>query len=110
MSKYLLTTAIVGCLASSPVLADPSLMLGMSFSFEKSSPSKWGITGQVLSDNRPNTWVAAAGATYYPKSNTWGFNVGGGYAFKRNAIILTYDFLNEDLHLSAGWANLEALS
>lgn len=106
MKKYLVTTAIVGCLATSSALADPTYMLGVGVTFGGSKGSQVGVTAQALSTNQKNSWTGAAGVTYFPGFNGWGLNIGGGYNFNSETVTLTYDFLNQGAQLSAGWASL----
>lgn len=109
MNKYLITTAIVGCLASTPVFAGPALMLGLSYTFGGQQSSQMGITGRILSDSSQNTFVGVAGVTYFPATDAWGLDAGVGYNFDNMSINLSYDFLNQGIQVSGGWADLDAL-
>jgi len=104
-----MTTAIVGCLAAAPAFAEPALMLGLSYTFGGQQSSQMGITARALSDNSQNTLVGVAGVTYFPWTNAWGVDAGIGYNFDNMSINLSYDFLNEGIQVSGGWADLDAL-
>jgi len=106
MKKYLMTTAIVGCLASAPAVADPTVMIGLSWSFGGAQSGQMGISGRILSDNRADNFVAGIGATYYFGSQEFGVDLGIGYNVGNTPIILSYDFINENVLLSAGWADM----
>lgn len=108
MRKLYVTTALAGSLLASPVLADPSFMLGVSVNFGGSQSGQVGVTAKVLSDNVRDAFVGVAGVTYFPQSNAWGVDAGVGYNFDNSTVALSYDFLNQGLNLSAGWADLES--
>lgn len=106
MKKYLMSTAIVGCFTAFPALADPTVMIGLSWSFGGAQSGQMGISGRILSDNRADTFVAGIGATYYFGSQDFGIDAGIGYNVGNVPFVLSYDFLNENLLLSAGWAEM----
>jgi hypothetical protein len=106
MKKYLMTTAIVGCLAAVPAAADPTVMFGLSWTFGGAQSGQLGISGRILSDNRADTFVVGAGVTYYLGSQEFGIDAGIGYNVGNTPIVLSYDFINENMLLSAGWADM----
>ena len=108
MKKFLSTTAIVGCMVATPALADPTVMLGLSINFGGAQSNQVGITGKVLTDNKQDTVIGAAGVTYFPGTGAWGVDAGLGYNFDDTTATLTYDFVNQGAQLAAGWADLEA--
>jgi hypothetical protein len=110
MKKYLATTAIAGCLLAVPAYADPTFMLGVTTSFGGSVPGQVGISARILSDNSNDSFTGVAGVTYFPTSNNWGLDAGIGYNFNKNTTAaMSYDFLNNGVQLSAGWADLEVV-
>lgn len=108
MKHLLLSTALAGSLASAPAFADPTAMIGVSFTFGGSQAGQLGISGRILSDDRRDVWVGAIGLTYYPGTNDFGFDAGVGYNFGNTPLTLTYDFMNEGLQVGLGWADLQS--
>jgi hypothetical protein len=107
MKKLLLSTAIVGSFAAAPAFSDPTLMIGLSWSFGGGAQGgQLGISGRILSDNRRDEWVGAIGGTYYLGSGEFGADVGFGYNFSNTPMTLSYDFLNNQALLGLGWADL----
>ncbi|MFW5425836.1 MAG: hypothetical protein ACKE8G_04585 [Methylophagaceae bacterium] len=85
--------------------ADPAAFVGISYSFGGSGV---GISVKVLSDDEEEQAVAALGATYYPTAtNKWGMDLSAGYAFDDAAVLVGWDFLQESVQVSAGWADIE---
>lgn len=107
MKRLMMTTALAGSIATAPAYADPTVMIGLSFTFGGSQSGQLGISGRILSDNERDAWVASLGATYYPGSQEFGLDAGIGYNWENLPITLTYDFLNQGVQLGLGWADLE---
>lgn len=107
MRKLLMSTALTGGLAVSPAFADPTVMIGLSWTFGGSQSGQFGVSGRVLSDNVKEEWVGAVGATYYFGSGEFGVDAGIGYNWENTPITLTYDFLNRGAQIGLGWADLE---
>lgn len=84
-------------------------MLGLSLNFG-GGETKLGATVKILSDNRPDKVVGAAGVTYFFDDGDIGLDAGIGYTFKGGAATLTYDFLNQSPQLSAGLANIKEIT
>lgn len=108
MKRLLMSTAIAGGLAAAPAFADPTLMLGLSFTFGGSQSGQLGISGRILSDNKRDQFVAAVGGTFYPGTQQFGFDAGIGYTWDNHPFTLTYDFANQGVQVGLGWADLEA--
>ena len=107
MKKLLASTAIVSTLAGVPAVADPTVMVGLTWAFENGGQTgQLGISGRILSDNRRDEWVAAIGGTFYPGSGEFGLDVGAGYTFTNTPVTLSYDFVNNRTQLGLGWADL----
>lgn len=102
------STALVTILLTSPVLADPAVMVGLSVNFGGGEKPAMGLTGKILSSDQPEEVVGAAGATYF-FDGYWGLDAGIGYTFDNSAVTLTYDFLNSRPQLSVGWADIESV-
>lgn len=83
--------------------AGPAVMVGISHNFGGAT----GVTFKVLSTERKNKPVLAAGVSYFPgqtEGQRWGADMGIGYTFNHGAITLGYDWLNEQAQLGLGWA------
>ncbi|WP_010139603.1 hypothetical protein [Oceanicola sp. S124] len=108
MKKLAGTTALATILLSGSATADPAVMLGLALNFGGGSQPQLGLTTKILSSNRPNETVAAAGVSYF-FDGSWGLDLGVGYTFDEAAITLSYDFINQSPQFSAGWANIESV-
>jgi hypothetical protein len=82
---------------SATARAEPGFMIGVSHNFGGST----GVTFKILSTNEKDKPLVAAGFTYYPWSEvkTWGFDTGVGYSWRNGAVVLGYDWLNEQMQL-----------
>lgn len=107
MKHSLSTTALVTTLLAAPAVADPTYMLGLALNFG-GGETQLGVTAKILSDNRPEEVVAAAGVTYF-FDGTFGADVGVGYTFDDGAVTLGYDFLNRSPQIAAGWADIASV-
>lgn len=89
------STAILVVMLSTPAFAEPTVALGLSFSFGSGQPVATGISARILSDNRADRVVAVGGVTYFIGSGNIGVDAGLGYNFDGDiSTALTYDFLN----------------
>jgi hypothetical protein len=102
------STALATLLLSCPSYADPTVMIGLALNFGGGEKPALGLTGKVLSSNKEDEVVGAAGATYF-FDGYWGLDAGIGYTFDDSAVTLTYDFLNKRPQISAGWADIESV-
>jgi hypothetical protein len=107
MKNLLMTTALASVMMASVALAEGTLMLGLSMNFGAGKDTSLGVTAKVLSDNKRNSLVGAAGVSYFFENGGYfGADAGLGYTFSRGAAVLSYDFLNKRPQLSAGWADI----
>jgi hypothetical protein len=107
VKKFLMSTAIVGSLAATPALADPTVMIGLSWAFGAGGQAgQLGISGRILSDDKRDEWVGSIGGTYYPGSGEFGVDVGFGYTFSNTPMTFSYDFVNSRAQIGLGWADL----
>lgn len=85
--------------------AGPAAMFGISYTIQSGDV---GLTAKVISDNRKNRVVGAAGLSYYPWSpvKKFGIDVSGGYLFDGVAVTAGWDFLKSDYHVAAGYVNV----
>src|SRR5258706_14761657 len=107
MRHSLLTTALLGALACSPAIADPTVMVGLSFDFGRDTLEEGlGVTAKVLSSNRPDHFVVGGGVSFFPWSqDKFGLDASAGYTFDQAAVMGGLDVLNMKPQLSAGWAD-----
>jgi hypothetical protein len=108
MKSLASSTALLTLFLSCPAFADPTVMVGISLNFGGGEKPAWGVTGKILSSDRPDEVVGAAGTTYF-FDGYWGLDAGIGYTFDDGAVTLTYDFLNSRPQISAGWADIESV-
>ncbi len=79
MSSTKITAIVVTTLAlAAPAMADPTLGLGLSFTFGGGKPQA-GIGLRVFSDDQRDSFVASAGVDYMFGSQSWRGTVGGAY-------------------------------
>ena len=107
MQRLLSTTALLGVLAISPAMAGVGFMAGIQYDFGKGSfDQSFGITAKALTSNRPNQFVGAAGATFFPFADSkFGIDADVGYTFDNGAVLGGYDFLNNSVDVAGGWAD-----
>lgn len=108
MKLLVSSTAMALVISACPTYADPTVMVGFSMNFGGGEKPALGLTAKILSSDRVNETVGAAGVTYF-FDGYWGLDAGIGYTFDGSAITLTYDFLNERPQLSAGWADINSV-
>lgn len=105
MNRLLTTTAVISILAGTAVRSEPTMMLGLALNFGGGESASLGVTAKVLSDNKPDSFVGAAGLTYFLEDGGYfGADLGVGRTFKNSAATLGYDFINNRPQISAGWA------
>ncbi len=82
--------------------AGAGLMLGFSYDFGGSA----GVTLKVLSTNKQDKALVAAGVSYFPSdtTNVWGVDVDAGYNFRHSAATLGWDFLHKKPQVAVGWS------
>lgn len=83
---------------------------GISYVFGSSfSEGDFGITAKILSDDDPNTAVAAAGVSYFPfaKEKKLGADLSTGYLFENAAVTGGWDFLQWKPQVAVGYVNTE---
>ena len=87
--------------------SNPVAMVGIAFNFGgKISKESFGLTVKVLSSDRQDRFVAAAGVTYFPWApNKLGLDVSGGYNFEKVTALVGYDLLNKKPQASLGYTN-----
>lgn len=104
MKKLITTTLLLA--SGSAALAGPALMLGVSHNFGGST----GITLKLLSTNREDKPALAVGASYAPgrEAAPWSWDTGLAYNFKSVSMVLSYDWVPQQVQLSLGVANLKA--
>jgi len=87
--------------------SNPVAMVGIAFNFGgQISKESLGLTVKVLSSDRQDRFVAAAGVTYFPWApNKLGLDVSGGYNFEKVTALVGYDLLNKKPQASLGYTN-----
>jgi hypothetical protein len=79
-------------------------MAGISITFNGDA----GITLKALSDDKESRTVGSIGATYYPfAAKSFGFDVGAGYTYDDAAAIVSWDFIQNSVQFSAGYADID---
>jgi hypothetical protein len=108
-TKDFLFVAAVGSLScvSLPAMADPAGFVGLAVSFGGGNGAKFGLTAKVLSSDKQDEWVAAAGVTYYfTEADNIGFDLSAGYSNTDNVSILVgYDLVQRAPVASIGWSD-----
>lgn len=90
-------------LLSNQANADPSIMVGVGYTFGEGGPA---LTLKALSSDKKDEAVAAAGVSFYPlNQNKFGLDLGVGFHADDAAVILSWDFLQKAAQVSAGWAD-----
>ncbi|WP_214660519.1 hypothetical protein [sulfur-oxidizing endosymbiont of Gigantopelta aegis] len=84
--------------------ASPTYMAGVSFTFG----GDFGLTLKALTDDKKSRAVGSIGATYYPfAAKTFGFDLGAGYTYSDAAAIVSWDFIQNSVQFSAGYADID---
>lgn len=100
MKQWIVASAVA--LACMGAQAGAGFMLGVSHNFGGST----GITFKVLSSDKKDRGVVAAGVSYFPgQASPLGLDAGVGYTFKNAAITGGYDFLNRKPQMAIGLSN-----
>ncbi|WP_424179049.1 hypothetical protein [Yoonia sp. TsM2_T14_4] len=102
------TTALVSVLLTSQAMADPAVMFGLSFNFGGDAPVSTGVSLKLLSNDKAESVVGAAGVSYFfDNGGYFGLDAGVGYLFNADiATTLTYDFINDRPQFSLGYAEV----
>ena len=104
IKKSLIMVALAAL--STQAQADVGFMVGFGWTFGGGGPA---ITAKVLSSDKRDEAVAAAGVSYYPLSQKkFGVDAGVGYNFDNAAAIVSWDFLQSGAQLSGGWSDTES--
>ena len=95
---------------SSPNSRDssPVAMVGIAYNFGgRVFDETFGVTFKVLSSDRQDRAVVAAGVTYFPwaPKQKFGLDISGGYNFDKVTALVGYDLLNKKPQASLGYAN-----
>jgi hypothetical protein len=87
--------------------ADPGYMLGVSYSLDgQASMKNLGFSAKILTSDREDKWVGAAGVSLFPWADRkLGLDVGGGYTFEDSTALVSYDFLQAKPLVSYGWTD-----
>jgi hypothetical protein len=110
MNKLLTTTAILSFFSGSMAYADPAVVLGLALNFGGGKPVSTGVTMKVLSSDKPDTFVGAAGLSYFlDNGGHFGADLGVGRTFDNAAATISYDFLNQRPQIAAGWARTHSV-
>ncbi len=105
LNKAIALGALLSVL-STQASADVGFMAGVGWTFGGGGPA---LTIKVLSSDSRNEGVVAAGASYYPLvAKKFGLDLGAGYQFDNAAAIVSWDFLQNGVQLSGGWADTES--
>lgn len=102
-----LATAFVVLAGTSPVLADPALMLGGTFTFGAMQDPNFGITARILENDRANESTLGAGVTYFLFTGDIGIDVFAGYLFESGVFGFGYDLVQGAPVISLGLVNTE---
>ncbi|NOX08525.1 MAG: hypothetical protein GXP22_03395 [Gammaproteobacteria bacterium] len=86
--------------------AQAGVFVGVTFNFDAKGVEGLGFTTKVTSTNKRDRFAASAGATYFPfkQDNQFGLDAGVGYQGNNSAGIVSWDFLQKGVSVSAGYA------
>jgi len=88
--------------------SNPVAMVGMAYNFGgRVFDETFGLTFKVLSSDRQDRAVVAAGVTYFPwaPKQKFGLDISTGYNFDKVTALVGYDLLNKKPQVSLGYAN-----
>ena len=87
--------------------ADAGYMLGVTYSLgSQASMKNLGFSAKVLTSDREDKWVGAAGVSLFPWADRkLGLDVGAGYTFEDSTALVSYDFLQAKPLVSYGWTD-----
>ena len=103
-----LAATVVFLAGASPVLADPTLMLGGTFTFGAMQDPNFGLTARLLENDRANESTLGAGVTYYLFSGDIGVDVFAGYLFDGAAFGFGRQLNRNSSHRKAMFRNMTA--
>ena len=92
MNRLLLSTSLAALLGTSAAQADPTFMIGGTFSFGGGAPGQFGLSARILSNNVEGEHTLGAGVTYYLDSGDLGYDVMLGWLHENSVFGLGYDF------------------
>ncbi|WP_201352500.1 hypothetical protein [Hydrogenimonas urashimensis] len=101
-------TAVCLLSAATFCFAGPAGMFGVSYTWGGSiGNGEVGLSAKVISDNKEDKVIAAAGVSYYPWApvNKFGADVSAGYLFDGVALTAGWDFIQSDWQVAAGYVN-----
>jgi hypothetical protein len=88
--------------------SSPVAMVGISYNFGgRVIDETIGLTFKVLSSDRQDRAVVAAGVSYFPwaPKKKFGLDISTGYNFDKVTALVGYDLLNKKPQASLGYAN-----
>jgi len=88
--------------------SSPIAMVGIAYNFGgRVVDETIGLTFKVLSSDRQDRAVVAAGVTYFPwaPKQKFGLDISTGYNFDKVTALVGYDLLNNKAQTSLGYAN-----
>ena len=90
---------------SCTVQADPGIFPDITYAFGANAGT--GISLKVLSNNKEERAVAAAGVSFYPLNTTqkFGADLGVGYLGNDIAATIGWDFLQKGVQIGLGYVN-----
>lgn len=107
VKKIYLATALALTVCSGPALADPTLMLGGTFTFGAMQDPNFGISARLLENDRANESTLGAGVTYFLFSGDIGVDVFAGYLFDGAAFGFGYDLVQAAPVISLGFVDTQ---
>lgn len=107
MNKLFPTTALLSLMTMSPALADPGVMVGISYDFGHFlGVPGLGVTAKVTSSDRAHHFIAGGGVSFFPfAAEKFGIDGSAGYNFDQGALMAGVDVLNLAPQISGGWAD-----
>ena len=83
--------------------ADVGVMVGVGYTFGGAGPA---VTVKLLSNNRKDRAVGAAGVSFYPYAEQkFGADLGAGYKGDHAVGVVSWDFVHMNPEISGGWAS-----
>ncbi len=110
LASLVATIASAGALPEAPNSRDssPVAMVGISYNFGgRVVDETVGLTFKVLSSDRQDRAVVAAGVSYFPwaPKEKFGLDISTGYNFDKVTALVGYDLLNKKPQASLGYTN-----
>jgi hypothetical protein len=107
MKKTLLVAAL--SVFAMGAQADAGYMLGVSYSLDgQASMKNLGFSAKVLTSDREDKWVGAAGVSLFPWADRkLGLDIGAGYTFEDSTALVSYDLLQAKPLVSYGWTDTD---